>query len=218
MGLFVIGDVHGCYHTLLELMTKWNPEKEILIQIGDLIDRGLHSAQVVCYFQDLQKKYGLDKVVVLLGNHERECIHYVERGSNENWLRFGGQKTLDSFSSEGVDLRETCEWFKKMPLKWENENIFCSHAGISSNTEDPYNLDTEESVIWTRSPLLNLGKLQIVGHTPMRNGQPHFSELNNVWYIDTGAFLRLYLTGMKLQLDGTLTETLKIHTDSRDLP
>ncbi|WP_077362302.1 metallophosphoesterase [Fictibacillus arsenicus] len=48
MDFFVIGDVHGCYHTFKNMINKyWNKENEMLIQLGDLIDRGRNSPQMV---------------------------------------------------------------------------------------------------------------------------------------------------------------------------
>ncbi len=40
MNLFIIGDVHGCFHTFSELLTHRDPATEHLIQVGDLVDRG----------------------------------------------------------------------------------------------------------------------------------------------------------------------------------
>ena len=44
--IFVIGDVHGCYHTLLDLLNKL-PKDASIIMIGDLCDRGPYSKEVI---------------------------------------------------------------------------------------------------------------------------------------------------------------------------
>ena len=56
MKLLVIGDVHGCYYTLKELVEKhWHPGEEILIQLGDLINKGPYSGKCIKYWQELEK-------------------------------------------------------------------------------------------------------------------------------------------------------------------
>ncbi|MDF2789765.1 MAG: serine/threonine protein phosphatase [Neobacillus sp.] len=58
MNYFVIGDVHGCYHTFKSMITKhWNKETEVLIQLGDLIDRGKNSPQMVQLARQLKTDF-----------------------------------------------------------------------------------------------------------------------------------------------------------------
>ncbi len=58
MNLLIVGDVHGCYHTFKKLVDEnWNPEEELLIQIGDLINKGPHSGLCSKYWRKLEKKY-----------------------------------------------------------------------------------------------------------------------------------------------------------------
>lgn len=83
--IFVIGDVHGEYHGLAaalidsKLMNpelKWTGKKNILVQIGDIIDRGYYPLQIDKLLDVLQaeaKKAG-GKVVRLVGNHELEIL------------------------------------------------------------------------------------------------------------------------------------------------
>jgi len=56
MRVFIIGDVHGCYHTFLAMLEFWNKDEEMLIQIGDLIDRGSYSPEVLQHAMMLSKK------------------------------------------------------------------------------------------------------------------------------------------------------------------
>src|SRR5690554_1807426 len=128
MKLFVVGDVHGCYYTMLELLNSWDPTTETLVQIGDLIDRGLHSGKVITHFQELQKSYP-SKVICLLGNHEQEFIHYVNDSTRTNWLRFGGDLTLESFEKEGIKLDQAVEWMKTHKIEFVTDHVHCSHAG-----------------------------------------------------------------------------------------
>ena len=97
---YVIGDVHGCYDTLMTLV-KQLPEDARLIFVGDLIDRGSQSAEVVQFVRE----GGYECV---LGNHEEmmvKAIAYVldvcQTGGFLNpetlWMANGGIETLLSY-------------------------------------------------------------------------------------------------------------------------
>ena len=72
MRTIIIGDIHGCYYTLLNLLEKveYDKQNDKLVFVGDYIDRGNNSFEVVEYLINLQKEVGKDKCVCLIGNHE----------------------------------------------------------------------------------------------------------------------------------------------------
>jgi len=80
MNLFIIGDVHGCYNTFSAMLEFWEPEKEILIQLGDLIDRGNFTPQLVKLCRELEDKH---KAVFLKGNHEWLALQYFNKDKEE---------------------------------------------------------------------------------------------------------------------------------------
>lgn len=83
--VFIIGDIHGEYHgfaaalissKLMNPDLNWTGKQNILVQIGDIIDRGLYPMQIdklLDVLQEESKKYG-GKVVRLIGNHELEIL------------------------------------------------------------------------------------------------------------------------------------------------
>ncbi|GIN87436.1 hypothetical protein J6TS2_38220 [Heyndrickxia sporothermodurans] len=76
MNYFVIGDVHGCYYTFHNLLNKhWNKVNEMIIQLGDLIDRGKNSPQMVGFAMKLSKHFP-NQVIFLKGNHEYEITEH----------------------------------------------------------------------------------------------------------------------------------------------
>jgi len=214
--ILVIGDVHGCLNSLKGIVEESWESDDILVQVGDLIDRGNFSAQTVKYIWDLQKSYP-DRVFIVLGNHERQLIKYCESESNYSWLRQGGKKTLKSFDRAGICLFETARWMKNLPLFWENDDVFISHAGIAERSENPFDLDRADSILWNRQTLKNLNKVQIVGHTPLKRDRPLFNPQSQSWYIDTGACFGGYLSGIKLTSRGDSIATYSIKTRSRDI-
>lgn len=66
---FIIGDIHGCYQELLDLLDKAGlSSNDQIIAIGDLVDRGPQSAEALTFFQQTPN------VCSILGNHERKHI------------------------------------------------------------------------------------------------------------------------------------------------
>lgn len=71
----VIGDIHGCYHTLSDLLKECEAtKKDRYIFIGDYIDRGPFSMHVVERLLIAQQELGDKQVVLLRGNHEQFAI------------------------------------------------------------------------------------------------------------------------------------------------
>lgn len=90
---YVIGDVHGEYQALLTLVKKL-PKDAKLIFVGDLIDRGVQSREVVKFVRKKNHQ-------IVMGNHEVFMIHYggkvvesllddIEVEIDEGWIENGG--------------------------------------------------------------------------------------------------------------------------------
>jgi len=218
MNLLIVGDIHGCYHTFRKLLVNyWDEENDILIQVGDIIDRGKYSPETVRYCRELSLKFP-NKVVFLKGNHEYEITEHYYNGPNDNWLRQCGKETLRQYEISKLNIEEDISWFLKMPLYWSNEKVFVSHAGIAKYCINPFNETDEQSVIWNRSELKNIGKLQVIGHTPCKDNEPIYNEESNSWNIDTGSGYEGNLTAVRLSMEGNLLEVIKIKTLKMDEP
>src|SRR5436309_14460719 len=109
---YVVGDVHGRLDLLDALLAEIEgdiaaqpPRKTLLVFVGDLIDRGPSSAQVIerlrCYRRD-----GV-RPVFLLGNHEEVLLRIVGGDSSvvDSWLQFGGLQCLQSYGVTLARLR-----------------------------------------------------------------------------------------------------------------
>lgn len=212
MELFIVGDLHGCYHTFRELLKHWKPEEQLLINVGDIIDRGNYSPELVSFCKELQTNY---KAVFLRGNHEQMCINFIRQGE-ERWLPKYGTECMKQYLERGFDLTADVDWFASMPLFWENEHLFVSHAGITE-TPDPLNTEGPESIIWTRKPLKNIGKVQVIGHTPQKSGTPLLDLDANAWYIDTGVYKGRNLTAMIFSETGEVKATIQVPTFREDI-
>ena len=211
MNLFVIGDVHGCCKTFQSLLEHWDCNNEILIQLGDLIDRGNHVPQTVKLVRAIQKKY--HNAFFLKGNHEAAAIGYLNNKTN-NWHERFGKDVLWQYALNESDFTNDVEWFKQMPLYWENEYVFVSHAGISKSLfcmEESH----PEGILLNRGILKNIGKLQVIGHTPQKKAS--YMANSNSWNIDTGAFMGKKLTGIKLKENGEFIELISQATFNADV-
>lgn len=214
MDVFVIGDVHGCYFTLKAMLEFWDSEKEVLVQLGDLIDRGNNTPQVVKLCRELQAKH--KNAVFLKGNHEWLALQYFNKDKEERWYKKYGKKVLWQYTLEECDPLKDAEWFRALPNHWQSEHIMVSHAGISVS---PYAMDENHysGLLWHRMEIKNIGKVQVYGHTPTRDAKPHYDSNTNSWNIDTGAYMGKALTGIKLTEKGELIDTFIIKTIEKDV-
>ncbi len=216
MNILAVGDVHGCFNTFRNLLDRyWNRHEKLLIQVGDLIDRGNFSPQTLLYAVELSKHK--KNAVFLKGNHEYELLKHFFNGPNDNWLRQGGDITLKQFYEAGINFYDHSDWLANLPLKWENENVLITHAGISADIIDPYNEAAKNGVLWNRTPLKNTGKVQIIGHTPLRKSNPEFTEASNSWNIDTGAYLNFGLSALKISEKGKVLDIINELTFKYDI-
>lgn len=77
--IFAMSDIHGCIKELQQQMKQVNlGKKNRIIFLGDYIDYGGSSCQVLEYIRDLQREYGEEKVVVLKGNHEQMFLEWID--------------------------------------------------------------------------------------------------------------------------------------------
>jgi len=127
---------------------------------------------------------------------------------NEKWLKQCGYETLQQFEKKSLNIVDYMPWLRSMPLYYETDRVFISHAGISIVAEDPFEESHPKSVLWNRSRLENIEKLQIIGHTPCKSGKAEFNKESNVLNIDTGAYLQKGLTAMKIDAEGKIIEII----------
>lgn len=218
MNILVIGDVHGCYYSYKHLISKyWDHKNELLIQLGDLIDRGNLSPQCVDLSRRLNSSFPT-KTIFLKGNHEAEMVSHFESGPNENWLHQCGEKTLSQYSLLRINPKNHVEWFKALPPYWKNNYLFISHAGIAIDATNPYDEKSLNGILWNRSKLKNIGKIQILGHTPCKANNPFYCNRSNSWSIDTGSGHKNgFLSALRITKKGKLVEIIRLRNVDREI-
>lgn len=216
MSFFVIADVHGCLHTLRELLTHWRPAEETLVQLGDLVDRGNYSPETVELCRQLSQDFPA-KTVFLQGNHDWAMAeHLGPNGPYRAWLGWGGKATLQQYQQHRDWLAEHAAWLSQRPLYWGNDHVLFSHAGFA-NVDDPLDPNNNNGVLWRRGALRHLAVRQVVGHTPTASRQPEYVEASDTIYLDTGAVFGDWLTGLRLSETGEAFETVAIPTVLEDI-
>ncbi|GAB4334193.1 MAG: metallophosphoesterase family protein [Candidatus Abyssubacteria bacterium] len=201
-----MGDIHGNYEKLVSLMPQlpWNREKDTLVFLGDYIDRGKRSKDVVDYLINL--KDGGGECVFLLGNHEKLLLDYYSSGSDYDlrlWRSFGGWETIESYTN-GVGIlgrpsflpASHLRFFQQLLLYYETEDYIFVHAGLREGT--PLSMQKVDDLLWTRKSFAeegnSFGKTIVFGHTPMRSPYVSPGRIG----IDTGAGYGNVLTAVEL--------------------
>jgi len=170
------------------------PKRDVtVIFLGDYIDRGYGSKQVIDLLQEFAKEFD---VVFLKGNHEQMCL-----SGDMYWISCGGDATISSYPDKEVS-EEHLEWMESLKLYYETEHYIFVHAGLepgipfSEQKDDPH---FPATALWIRSWFLNSnynwGKIVVHGHTPCINPQVKTNRIN----IDTGAVFDGKLTAVILE-------------------
>jgi serine/threonine protein phosphatase 1 len=227
--LAVIGDIHGCYYTFLDLYNavKSKYPNIPIYCIGDFVDRGLHSYKVMNFVES-------ERIKFTPGNHDYMFYYFFKEPTSvfaRSWVFNGNETTLESYENHQDAIPRHLKMIVEAPLFYDLDDCFISHAGVSSFYKrflpENYKEDlsplyslieadyvTDRGVLWTRDELLNLGKLQIVGHTHQK--EVTYVEESNALYIDTGACVGNKLSAVVIE-KGEIIDTIQEPTHIEDI-
>lgn len=205
---WVIADVHGCFKTLKALMEdKICPSPtDTLYFLGDYIDRGPQSKEVIDYIRELQRSNM--HIVALMGNHEESMIQSILEAKSQQkkwlgifkkalftrnaWYNFGGETTMASFGLTDPALipDEYFEWLNGLHNYAIEEKYLLSHAGFNFTIDNIF--DDTDAMRWIRDFTVDIkktnGKKVIHGHVPVQldlikesisNSKFNFIDLDN---------------------------------------
>ncbi|MBP6498246.1 MAG: metallophosphoesterase [Campylobacteraceae bacterium] len=182
-GIWVIGDVHGEYDILMQLIQKLPINAKICF-VGDLVDRGEKSAEVLDFVM-------ANNHFCVLGNHELMMLNSTrEHDTNCLWLINGGQETLNSYDTSNFEAHKArglghLRWIRQLPyfLHFEidgHKPLVVSHSYLHHvwiNKEHIYCEYDGEDIIWrhmdkkkyfeTAREVEN-GIYNVFGHYPVR--------------------------------------------------
>lgn len=218
--VYAIGDVHGCLDELLALEqvvardAGQFPGRKLVVMIGDYVDRGPASAQVLDHLV-APPLPGFERIC-LCGNHEMAMLDYLEgRIGLAGWLAMGGEQTLLSYGIDHERLRAVYRsdrqiddviraaipaahvaFLRALPIMVETPGFLFVHAGI--RPELPLDRQSDRDLVFIREDFYKaahlLTRYVVHGHTPVAEARREGMRVD----IDTGAFFSGRLTALRL--------------------
>lgn len=108
--IYALSDAHGMNEkfdeAIKDILSVKQPKDKIII-LGDNIDRGLGSLEIIQSIMSLQEKYGSDNVIALMGNHEEMFLAWLKNRYNTLSLNNGGTRTVASFIGDAFKINDT---------------------------------------------------------------------------------------------------------------
>lgn len=238
--VYAVGDIHGRLD-LLRLLgdqivedaatrittaeaATGKPVRSVLIFLGDYVDRGPHSRDVIEYLSRLHER--TPEVICLKGNHEQVMLNFIETGQGgPAWIGAGGYETLTSYgveppardadSATWEQARAALEaampqhhlaFLRGLALQAVVGDYLFVHAGVRPQVDLAE--QTETDLLWIRHDFLRTNKacdkVVVHGHTPA--DEAHLGR----WRIgiDTGAYATGVLSAVRLF--GTSRQLLQV--------
>lgn len=199
--LIAVGDVHGCATALESLLELVAPDaQDRLVLLGDYVDRGPESRQVIDRVLNLRERFD---VVTLIGNHEEMMLSAIKgRTPIGWWWKYGGRETLESYGvKDDLDAipREHCEFLEGLLDYHEEPEYFFVHANYVP--DEPLDHQPAEALRWLsladRVPPPHMsGKTAIVGHTSQKDGE--ILDIGHLRCLDTFCHGGGWLTAMEV--------------------
>jgi serine/threonine protein phosphatase 1 len=217
---YCVGDIHGRDDLLREMaerveadMKVQSFDRAVTVFLGDYVDRGLGSMQVV---DRLARSEWPTPMIALAGNHEDLLLSFLhDKGLLEVWRGLGGLETLHSYGVNvglaiaGRDFEEVQAAFAaRLPERHRHfletlkvsttigDYFFC-HAGVRPGV--PLDRQDREDLLNIRDPFLSSeaehGKLVVHGHTPSVAPEVRPNRIG----IDTAAYATGRLTCLVLE-------------------
>jgi serine/threonine protein phosphatase 1 len=219
--IYCIGDIHGCHDLLIKLINAIEldaqdyPDRVLLIYLGDFIDRGTSSKEVIDFIINYQNNRF--ESIFIRGNHEQTLLDFFNEDTMDKaWFSFGGMATLASYGvrinkiptrhEDFLYLQQQLsnllpvnhyQFLKETRLSYSIGSYFFVHAGI--NPHQALNDQYAEDLMWIRDEFINykkpFEKIIVHGHTVTTKPE----ILPNRIGIDTGAYMSGILSCVVLE-------------------
>ncbi|WP_274631347.1 metallophosphoesterase [Arvimicrobium flavum] len=223
VAIYAVGDVHGCLDELLSLERaivadgKDLPGRKLIIMLGDYVDRGPASSQVLDHLS-APPPAGFERIC-LAGNHEVMMLDYIDgRLGLAEWMGMGAASTLHSYGIDPERLNQVYRsgrqvdevirkaipaahvaFLRSMPILVEAPRFIFVHAGL--RPELAIDQQSDDDLVLIRSDFYErvslLRKYVVHGHTPVSEPEREGRRVN----IDTGAVFGGRLTALRIWQD-----------------
>jgi len=215
--VIAIGDLHGRLDLFEQLWPKVEASARLsaarqrtLVFLGDYIDRGLQSRQLI---DRLLAGFPGYETIFLKGNHDETLVQFLSDPKlGEAWRNFGGVETLHSYGvahRAGHDWAQTraelaatfppehLKFFQSLRLYYTCGDFLFVHAGVRPGLALEH--QSEHDMLWIRDEFLNsamsFGHVVVHGHTPEKRAVVRPNRIG----IDTGAYMSGVLTALVLE-------------------
>ncbi|CEN46887.1 Diadenosine 5',5'''-P1,P4-tetraphosphate asymmetrical hydrolase [Capnocytophaga canis] len=217
MRILVIGDIHGAYKALIQVLERVNiQDQDKFIFLGDYADGWSQTPQVIDFLIDFGKKYDC---TFLRGNHDDLCLDFLSGKSMEKmWYFHGGDATEKAYESIPEETKQKhIDFLKKLSnYQLDSQNRLFVHAGFTNLRGVEYEYFPKafywDRTLWELAISVEMSPEQIrypnrlklyseifIGHTPtVRFETDKPMSANNVWNIDTGAAFKGRITVMDI--------------------
>jgi len=155
MRTLMISDIHGCMEPFDRLLQEigYDPERDRLVLLGDYVDRGPRSKEVVERVMELVDRHG---AVALRGNHDQRLVDLIRTDDEhvrKKFMEHGGIQTINSYCDVfGTEMNEVVlqkavdyikanyghhiEFLGSLPYYYEDDTHICVHAGLNPHYAD----------------------------------------------------------------------------------
>ena len=179
--VIAIGDVHGCLDELQLLVDKVNPTKEdLLVLLGDLVDRGPDSEGVIQYLVQLQKELLLYSV---MGNHDEKLVRYhyhklLQLQNSSYKIPMRHNATYDQMSESSLEFLANAPHAIFIPNEGTDRTypICLVHAGLGPGVFN----QAPNAFVRNRYFTRNIKDNRM---TPVKSIQ-----IDDVWYVPEGSY------------------------------
>jgi len=192
----IIGDIHGCYDELIELLNKIDTSFfDLIIAAGDIFDRGPKPAQVYNFFQQHQN------TIVVMGNHDRKHALGLMPARSQKIT----QKVLGDLYPQVVS------WLGSQRYYYESEEVIVVHAALEPGISMKKQKETilcgsmsGEKILKSKLrgkywyEVYNDSKPVVFGHKVKNQDKKPFIYKNKVFGIDTGVCHGGYLSAITI--------------------
>jgi serine/threonine protein phosphatase 1 len=224
----VVSDIHGCYDKWIALLkkTEFDPITDRLVLLGDYVDRGDQSKEVVDH---IARMVQAGEAIALRGNHDQRFMEWVTLNNTFHDTKFvehGGLQTINSYCESKYSLedllkpsvleqakasirknyRAHIQFLDSLPLYYEDEYHIYVHAGLNPFYKT-WKEQPERDFIWIREAFIKhptvVDKVVIFGHSKTVD----IHGTGDIWLggdkigIDGGCAYGLQLNGLEITLD-----------------
>jgi serine/threonine protein phosphatase 1 len=224
----VVSDIHGCYDKWIALLKKveFNPKMDCLILLGDYVDRGKQSKEVVDH---IARMVQAGEAIALRGNHDQRFMEWVTLNNTFHDAKFvehGGLQTINSYCESKYSLedllksdileqaktsirknnRTHIQFIDSLPLYYEDDHHIYVHAGLNPFYKN-WKEQPEKDFIWIREAFVKhptvVDKMVVFGHSKTVD----IHGTGEIWFggdkigIDGGCAYGLQLNCLEITLD-----------------